>query len=70
MGVEPASMRASGCLSVHPGVNTCKHEYLPNQQADCNHILSDASLGREKGCIGFLARSDRNSGFLGNGWLP
>ena len=39
----------------------------PNQWADCNQILSEASLGRGKGCNMFLARSDWNSGFHGNG---
>ena len=50
------------CVSV----NSFKHEYLRNQQADCNQILSEASLGWGKGCIRFLARSDRTSGFHGN----
>ena len=48
-------------------VNTFKHEYLSNQQADCNQILSEASLGWGKGCIRFPAGSDWNSGFHGNG---
>ena len=49
MGVEPASVRAS----VRSCVNTFKHEYLRNQQADCNQILSEASLVWRKGCIRF-----------------
>ena len=52
--------------SVHASVHTFKHEYLRNQQADCNQILSEASLGCGKGCIRFLARSDWNFGFHGN----
>ena len=43
--VEPASVRAS----VRPSVNTFKHEYLCNQLADWNEILSEASLGWRKG---------------------
>ena len=38
MGLEPASVRPSG-------VHTFKHEYLRDQQADYNQILSEASLG-------------------------
>ena len=53
--------------SVCAPVNTFKHEYLRNQQADCNQILSDASLGWGIGCMRFLARSDWNSEFHGNG---
>ena len=39
------------CVSVcvHACVNTFKHEYLCNQMADCNEILSEASLGWGKG---------------------
>ena len=59
MGLEPASVRAS--------VHTFKHEYLRDQQADYNQILSEASLGWGKGCIRFWCRSDQNSGFHGNG---
>ena len=59
--------QSSRRLCVHPSVNTFKHEYLRNQQADCNQILSEVSLGWGKGCIRFLARSDWNSGFHGNG---
>ena len=59
MGLEPASVR--------PSVHTFKHEYLRDQQADYNQILSEASLGWGKGCIRFWCRSDQNSGFHGNG---
>ena len=51
-------------------VHNFKHEYLCNQWADCNQILSEASLGWGKGCIWFWARSDQNSGFHGNRKLP
>ena len=37
-------------------------------ETDCNQILSEASLGWGKSCIRFLARSDWNSGFHGNGY--
>ena len=44
-------------LSVRPciraSVHTFKHEYLRDQQADYNQILSEASLGWGKGCIRF-----------------
>ena len=53
MGGEPASVRES----VRPCVNTFKHEYLRNQWVDCNQILSEASLGKGKGCNMFLART-------------
>ena len=61
--VYQSSRRLSVCLCV----NIFKKEYLRNQWADCNQILSEASLGRGKGCNMFLARSDMNSGFNGNG---
>ena len=51
-------------------VHNFKHEYLCNQWADRNQILSKASLGLGKGCIRFWARSDQNSGFHGNRKLP
>ena len=51
-------------------VNIFKHEYIHNQWANRNQILSEASLGRGKGCIRFWTRSDRNSGVHGNGKLP
>ena len=41
-------------------VHNFKHEYLCNQWADRNQILSEASLGWGKGCIRFWARSDQN----------
>ena len=59
MVLEPASVRAC--------VHTFKHEYLRDQQADYNQILSEASLGWGKGCIRFWCRSDQISGFHGNG---
>ena len=40
-------------MCVRPCVNTFKHEYLRNQQADCNQILSEASLGGGKATLGF-----------------
>ena len=52
---------------VRPCVHTFKHEYLRDQQADYNQILSEASVGWGKGCIRFWCRSDQNSGFHGNG---
>ena len=58
-GVRPASVRPSV-------VHNFKHEYLSNQLADHNEILSEASLGWGKGCIRFWARLDTNSGFHGN----
>ena len=45
-----------------------KHKYLFNQWADHNEILTEASLGWGKGCIRFGARSDKKSGFHGNGY--
>ena len=61
------SVRACVRPSVRASVHTFKHDYLLNQQAYSNQILSEASLGWGKGCIRFLARSDWNSGFHGNG---
>ena len=62
--------RSSRCPSVRACVSLCvnifKHEYLRDQLADRNQILSEASLGWGKGCIRFWARSDRNSGVHGN----
>ena len=54
-------------LSVGLCVHIFKHEYLLDQWAYCNQILSEASLGRGKGCIRFWTRSDQNSGVHGNG---
>ena len=64
MGLEPASVWRA---SVRACIHTFKHEYLRDQQADYNQILSEASLGWGKGCIRFWCRSDQNSGFHGNG---
>ena len=40
-------------LCVRASVNTFKHEYLRNQQADYNQILSEASFGWIKAALGF-----------------
>ena len=53
--------------SVCVSVNIFKLEYLRNQWANGNEILSQTSLGWGKGCIRLKARSDRNSGVHGNG---
>ena len=45
MGLEPASVRPSVRACVRASVHTFKHEYLRDQQADYNQILSEASLG-------------------------
>ena len=50
------------CASVY----IFKLEYLRNQWANRNEILSEPSLGWGKSCIRFWARSDRNSGVHGN----
>ena len=47
-----SGVRPSSVVVVH----NFKHEYLCNQWADCNQILSEASLGWGKGCIRFWAR--------------
>ena len=65
--VYQSSRRLSVCLSVWLCVNIFKLEYLRNQWANRNEILSEPSLGWGKGCIRFWARSDRNSGVHGNG---
>ena len=44
IGVQ-LSVRSSVPASVRASVNTFKHEYLCNQSADWNEILSEASLG-------------------------
>ena len=49
MGIELASVRASVCASVH----TFKYEYFCNQRANCNKILSGASLGWGLPALGF-----------------
>ena len=41
--------RSSRRPCVRPSVHTFKHEYLCNQLADWNEILSEASLGWGKG---------------------
>ena len=63
---RPSVVRRTSSVVVH----NFKHEYLCNQWASCNQILSEASLGWGKGCIRFWARSDQNSGFHGNRKLP
>ena len=50
------SSRRSPCVC--PSVHTFKHDYLHNQQADSNQILSEASLGWGKGCVMFWPTSD------------
>ena len=53
MGVEPAFVRLSVRLSDRPSVNTFKLEYLRNQKADRNQILSEASMGWGKTALSF-----------------
>ena len=64
--VYRSSRRPSVRPSVRGCVNTFKHEYLRNQLADWNEILSEASLGWGKGFSRFWSRSDQNSCFHGN----
>ena len=64
--VYQSSRRLSVCLAVCLSVNIFKLEYLRNQWANRNQILSEASLDRGKGCIRFWTRSDQNSGVHGN----
>ena len=47
-------------------VNIFKLEFLLDQWADHNQILSEASLGRGKESNRFWTRSDQNSGVHGN----
>ena len=54
-------------VSVCVSVDIFKLEYLSNQWANRNDILTEPSLGWGKGFIRFWARSDRNSGVHGNG---
>ena len=54
-------------LCIRASVNIFKLEYLHNQWANRNEILSEPSLGWGKDFIRFWARSDRNSGVHGNG---
>ena len=56
--------QSSRRLCVHVCVHTFKH--LLDLWTDRNQILSEASMGRGKGCIRFWARSDQNSGVHGN----
>ena len=62
-----SSRRLSVCLCVCLSVDIFKLEYLSNQWANRNDILTEPLLGLGKGCIRFWARSDRNSGVHGNG---
>ena len=55
MGLEPASVRPSVRPCVRACVHTFKHEYLRDQQADYNQILSEASMGWGKAALGFDA---------------
>ena len=70
MVVEPSSVRPSVRPCVRPCVRAFtfsgKLEYLYDNKANRNQILSKASLRRGKGRIRFWARSDQNSGFYGN----
>ena len=43
----------SVCACICPCVNTFKHEYLRDQQADCNQILSEAYWDGGKAALGF-----------------
>ena len=61
--VYQSSHRLSVCVSV----DIFKLEYLRNQWANRNEILSEPSLGWGKGCIRFWAKSDWNSGVHGKG---
>ena len=54
--VYQSSRRLSVCMSVCVSVNIFKLEYLRNQWANRNQILSEASLGWVKCCIGFSGR--------------
>ena len=64
--VYQSSCRLSVCLSVCVSVNIFKLEYLRNQSADRDEILSEPLLGWRKGWNKFWARSDRNSGAHSN----
>ena len=46
--VYQSSRRLSVCPSVLVCVHTFKHVYIRNQKANCNQILSEASLGGGK----------------------
>ena len=64
--VYRSSRRLCVWLFVCVSVDIFKLEYLHNQWANRNEILTESSLGWGKGCIRFWARSDRNSGVHGN----
>ena len=53
MGGQPASVGPCVRASVRPCVYTFKHEYLCNQWANRNQILSEASLGWGKAVLCF-----------------
>ena len=52
--------------SVRASVHIFKLEYLKDNRANRDKILSKASLRSGKGCVRFWARSDQNFGFHGN----
>ena len=54
-------MRVCVPACVHACINIFKHEYLRDQHADRNLILSEATLGWGKASV-----ADQNSGFHGN----
>ena len=56
---ELIGWESSRHLSVCASINIFKLEYLRNQWANRNEILSEPLLGWGKGCIRFCARSDR-----------
>ena len=64
--VYQSSRRLCVCVSGCVSVDIFKLEYLCNQWANRNEILSEPSLGWGKGCTRYWARSDRNSGVHGN----
>ena len=51
-------------------VHNFKHEYLCNQWADNNEILSEASLGKGKGCIRSLATDSSHRVIMEKTVLP
>ena len=59
MPVDPASMCASVRASVRASVNIFKLEYLRNQWANPNNILTEPSLGWGEGCIRFCFGPDQ-----------
>ena len=60
MGVEQASFGLSVRLF------TLSNMDISDQRADSNQILSEASMGRYKGCIRFWDKLNQNSGVHGN----